>query len=371
MRPLRIMMVTIVMVLGLWLPTAVADEVADNSQTLTLEQAIDLALQNDNELKKAEREIDRTKELRDDAADEVSFTPVMGSSYDPDYELSWNNLLSADLTWQMSKKTLETTRDALVLKVCQSYWNVQGAQEKVNLQEKLEKQALLNLQNTRAGIQAGTVAPSQLVAAEGQWQQAKNNLLAAQHTLDDAYNAFNQLVGLDAGAKPVLTNKPVYEPLEIPNLDYEVEKVIENSPSTWLAQQRVTLQKWAADMIYFTGQYIPYKARQISVEQAELDAASAKDMMEQVTRNLYYSIRGLEESYQAAQEAVKMAEENLRVTRAKFDAGMATRAEVVAAEVSVEQAQQVLNDLTRQHAYLKLAFEKPWAASGGSSASSN
>ncbi|MBC7324281.1 MAG: TolC family protein, partial [Moorella sp. (in: Bacteria)] len=145
-----------------------------------------------------------------------------------------------------------------------------------------------------------------------------------------------------------------------------VRRVIEDSPSTWLAQQRVTLQKWAADMALFTGEYNPYKARQIAVDQAELDAASAEDLMEQVTRNLYYTTKSLEESYRAAEEDLKMARESLRIAEVKFDVGMATRAEVMAAEIAVAQAEQALNDLTRQHAYLKLAFEKPWAASGSS-----
>ncbi|WP_434075888.1 TolC family protein [Moorella naiadis (nom. illeg.)] len=91
----------------------------------------------------------------------------------PSYELNWNNLLSADLAWQMSKKSLEANRDALVLKTCKSYWDVQSAQEKVDVQRKLEQQALLNLQNVRAGLQAGTVPPSAIVAVEGQWNRLK------------------------------------------------------------------------------------------------------------------------------------------------------------------------------------------------------
>ncbi|MGI9862810.1 hypothetical protein SDD30_15640 [Moorella naiadis] len=110
---------------------------------------------------------------------------------------------------------------------------------------------------------------------------------------------------MDAGEKPILVDNPKYEPLEITNLNYEVEKVIENSPSIWLAQQKVTLQKWAADMMFFTGQYTPYQARQIAVDQAKLDAANASDLMKMVTRQLYYTTKSLEESYQAALEAEK------------------------------------------------------------------
>jgi len=135
----------------------------------------------------------------------------------------------------------------------------------------------------------------------------------------------------------------------------------------WLAEQKVTLAKWAADLMYFTGQYTPYKARQIAVEQAELDATSAKETIRTVTRGLYLKALTVEESYRAAQETLRSAQENLRVAKAKYDVGLATRADVVAAEVKVAQSAQSVADLARQHAYLKLAFEKPWAASGGGS----
>jgi outer membrane protein TolC len=349
---------------------ATADYEPPQGQVLTLQKAIDLALRYDKNLQKAAAEVERTKELREDAAKKIDFTPAPGSSYEPTTELNWNNLLSADLNWRMSKKNLEATRDALVLKVCQSYWNTQTAQEKVALQEKLEQQALLKLQNARAGAQAGTVSPSQVVLAESQWQQAKNNLEAARHDLEDAYVSLNQLIGLRSEERPLLTDNPAFEPLDVVDLEHEVARVVASSPSVWLAQQTVTLKEWAADMMFFTGQYNPYKARQIAVDQAELDAASAADLMELVTRNLYYAARGLEESYRAATEALQMAQENLRVVQVKYDAGMAIKADIQAAEVAVAQAEQAVNALKRQHAYVKLAFEKPWAASAGSGGTS-
>jgi outer membrane protein TolC len=344
----------------------------NNSEgTLTLQQAIEMGLNYDRGVKVAEAEVDRTWYIRDDAADKIDFYAVPGATnYSQEYQVSWNTLLNADLNWRMSKKTLETTRDTLALKICQSYWNVQTAEDKVHTQELIEQQALANLQNARAALLAGTVAPSDVIYAETQWQQAKSNLDAARHSLDDAYSALNQLIGLDPGARPRLVDMPEYEPLKVDNLETEVERIVSGSPSVWLAQQKVTIQEWAADMMMFTGQYSPYKAREIAVDQAELNAANTREIMKQVTRSIYYATMEIEKSYEAAKEGLRKAEENLRVAKAKYDAGTAIKTDVVAAEVAVAQAQQAINDLTRQHAYMKLAFQKPWAASGSGSGSS-
>ncbi|NPV29064.1 MAG: TolC family protein [Firmicutes bacterium] len=324
-----------------------------------------MALQNSKDVKKAQYEVERTEALREQASEALSFTPVEGETYDPEIEASWNRLLSADLNWQMSKKTLTSTTDALVLKVCKSYWDVQVAEMKLATMEKLTQQARINLQNTRNRLAYGAASPSSLSEAEMQWKQAQSNEVAARHNLEDAYNAFNQLVGLGSNERPRLTDKPAYEPLEVADLDYEVQRVIEESPSAWLAQQKVTLAKWAAEMMYFSGDYTPYEVRQIELNQTELDAASAVELLGNVTRSLYYQAKNLEEKYNAAQEALKTAQQKLRIAQVKFAVGMITRAELVAAEAEVIQAQETVEEILRNHAYLRMAFEKPWAASGG------
>ncbi|MBE3581913.1 MAG: TolC family protein [Thermoanaerobacteraceae bacterium] len=337
---------------------------------LSLDEAVKLAIEHDKSLKKAEAEIERTKALRDEAAENVQFTPVQGGysgPYGPQIEASWNRLLSADLSWRVSKKDYEAKVDALVLDVCKKYWDVQVAESKLLLQEKLKEQALINLQNARAGVAAGAVAPSMLVMAEAQYEQAVKNCEQARHALDDAYNALNQAIGFDITARPELTHEVKFEPLQVDSLEAAVSRVLEKAPTVWKARQNIDLKRWAADMMYFTGSYTPYEARQKELEQAELDYASVREIMARVTRTVYYQAKQVEEGYAAALEALKMAEEKLRVERTEFEAGMSTKADLVAAEVSVAQARQALDELVRNHAYLKLAFEKPWAMSAGGS----
>lgn len=344
-----------------------------NQVILTLQQAIDMGLENDQGVKSADLEIDRTKEIRDSAAKNIEFFPSLGSGYDysTQYQVSWNNLLTADLTWQMSKKEDEVTRDSLALQIVKSYWDVQNAEENLNIQQLIEKQALTYLQNAQVGYQTGAVSHSDVVNAETQWNQAKAAVDAAQKKLDGAYSAFNKLIGISQNERPILSDNPVYDPLVVNDLESEAESIADNSPSVWLAQQQVTIQKWAADMASFTGQYEPYQARKIGENQAELNANNVLELTKQAVRNLYYAIVYVEKSYDAAQEGLKHAQENLDVAKAKYNAGTAIQADVISAEVAVEQAQQQIDSLVRQHAYLKLAFEKPWAVSSSSSTSSS
>ncbi|ADI02710.1 TolC family protein [Syntrophothermus lipocalidus] len=327
---------------------------------LSLNRAIELALTQSESVKKAEKEVDRTEEWRNYRSDQLDYTPTEppGNAL---VEVAWAQLLSADLSWRMSKKSLTAEQDKVALDTCKKYFDVLATQDKVQSAEAALDSARKQLQVARALYNVGMGTQAALTAAEAQYQAAQATLNAAQNDLDKGYVLLNQLVGLWPEDRPVLTDKVDFKALEITNLDYEVEKVLESCPTVWLAQETVTMKKYLEDMTLYTGEYRPYQARKIEVEQAELDALTTKEMFERITRSLYYGVKNLEESYSGAQEAVRAAQENLKVVKAKYEVGLATSAEVAAAEKSLAEAQYTAYNLACQHAYMKLAFEKPWA----------
>ncbi len=354
-------LLVVLVALLLWgLPAAGAE--AASLESLTLDEAIALALQNAAEIRKAEAELERREVLREEAARALDFIPAAGSTYDADVEVKWRELLAADLNWQMSKKELEVARDALAVKVAQAYWNVQKAQKELELQEALEAQALLDLQKARAMHAAGTAARAEVTRAEIAYHQAQSSTVSARHALDEAYASFNRLVGLDASARPALPEEPVFAPLEVSDLEAEISRRVEESPSVWLAAQQVTLAEWDADMVFFKGDYTPYKARQLELEQARLDAARTREFLADSLRSLYYQVKELEEQYARGEKELERARQGLQEAEARKRAGTGTSVEVTAAAVEVARAEKNLADLVRQHAYLKLVFAKPWAA---------
>ncbi|NSW83086.1 MAG: TolC family protein [Syntrophothermus sp.] len=327
---------------------------------LSLNRAIELALTQSESVKKATKEVDRTEEWRNYRSDQLDYTPTEppGNAL---VEVAWAQLLSADLSWRMSKKSLTAEQDKVALDTCKKYFDVLAAQEKLKSAEASLSNARKQLQVARALYNVGMATQAALTAAEAQYQAAQATLNAAQNDLDKGYVLLNQLVGLWPEDRPVLTDKVDFKALQITNLDYEVEKVLESCPTVWLAQETVTMKKYLEDMTLYTGEYRPYQARKIEVEQAELDALTTKEMFERITRSLYYGVKNLEESYAGAEQGVRAAQENLKVVKAKYEVGLATSAEVAAAEKSLAEAQYTAYNLACQHAYMKLAFEKPWA----------
>lgn len=332
---------------------------------ISLKEAILMALRHSDSVKKAEKEIEKKEEWRNYLADQVDYVPLAppGSAL---VEVPWVKFLSADLEWRMSKRGLTAQEDAVVMDTCNKYWTILRAQKKLSAAEAALDTALLQLQSARASYQVGMQANIDLIRAEMQYQIVQSAFVTAQNDVNNAYIAFNQLVGLCPGDRPTLTDTVEYQPLEITDLEHEVARVLENAPDVWQAQEMVTMQKYLEDMMFYSGQYQPYQVRKIEVEQAELDAARTKKILEQTTRLLYYNIKNMEERYNEVKEGVKFAKENLRIKKLMFDVGMTTAAEVAAAEKALIDAESQAFELACMHTYMKLAFQKPWAAKADS-----
>ncbi|MDD4170363.1 MAG: TolC family protein [Desulfotomaculaceae bacterium] len=330
---------------------------------LTFQQAVESAKSNSNTLKNADYDIDRSKELRDTAADNVLYTPLEPSTTAA--ERAFTGLQQSDLNWRMVKRAYAAEEDRVVMQVYQSYNGLLQAIENVKLAEVQLKNEEWQRTVASASYRVGMLNKMGLVQAEAAVATAKSILEANRKALDDAYQKFNLLVGLWPEYRPVLVDNPRYKELEVNDLDYEVKKALEESPTVWLAQKKVDLAKSVLSIYNYADLSIePYQVKEIDLDKAEVSAEDANEQFRKLVRTLYYSVKQLEQQYLIAQESVKVAEEALRVIKVKYEVGMATMPEVLAAETAFEKAKKQQFDILCQHEVLTYAFQKPWAYAG-------
>lgn len=366
MRKIVIAIAVLIMT-TLWGSASWAKEPA--TPEIKLNEAIDMAVKNSKTLKDSALDIDKAKEEKENADDTLTYTPAVGGTAGPDVESAWYSLLSKDLSWQMSKKTYASAEDSLVLSVCEKYWNIQKSIEDVKAKEVSASAAELTFRRVQAMVRLGMtpteysgVSPEAVLAgAQAKVATAKSDLESARNQLSADYEALNLLLGLWPEDRPVLTDEINFEPLEIDNLEQEVQRAVEKSPKVWLAQEGVTLAKYSYELMWASGQYKSFAIRNAEKEQAELEAMTAKEGIETATRNFYYTVRNLEASMPAAEKGVAGAEEALRVAKLSYDLGMITREDLLKTEAALEAAKKSLIELKASHAYAKLAFQKPWA----------
>lgn len=360
-------LVALVIIWGLTFPGVAARAGETMSSGLTLDEAINMAVKHSIAAQKAELEIDRAESSYDKAEDKYDTVVEDVYSDDSEVDAAWAAVLQADLGWRKAKKNYDATLDGVALKACQLYWGILEAQEKAAAAEAAVKKAELELGKTRIVYDRGLVSKygssvtlggktvMSLDAAEKALLKAQGDLDAAKNGLETAYMQFDQMVGLSLTDRPALADDvEEFSPLAVDDLEAEVNRVLDESPSVWIAEQNA---EYTEDLTYWGA------AEDEEVDQAELDVKNAKDAVRLQVRNLYCTLQGLERSYALAEKNVAAAEADLRVKQALQRIGLATAAEVTDAEASLAEARLAFKQTAIQYAYNKRLFEKPWAAS--------
>ncbi|BCJ87759.1 stalk domain-containing protein [Effusibacillus dendaii] len=338
---------------------------ADSSNTnqLTYDAAVTMAMNSSYSLKNAAKDIERSKEVMDNVSDDVKWIPASGDNASA--AKLYSSFATSQTSYLMSKKSYEMAQDAIAYAVKQAYNGVFQAQEALNLAQIAYQNADQQNRITQAKFQQGMASTNDQLQAQNNFKNADTSLSAAKKAMDDAYQKLDKLLGLPVDARPSLVDVPQMTNSSI-DADVKVNQVINDSPNIWQAEQNVNLAQLRVDLYTFNDPSAdPYKAKEIDVEKAKLSVGQLKDQLEKTVRSLYNAIKQEEDQYKGLQSKLQAAEDNLRVAKVKYDNGTGIQADVVAAQLAVEQIKQQMLSLAAQHDNNLMAFDKPWAASGG------
>jgi len=319
---------------------------------LSLDQAISRALSYNETLERSELDVDYADELREDASS--AWHPKWYTTYEPGIETLYAALLSADYGYEAAEKSRELQEDLVVCKAQKGYYDVLEAIEKVSVKQSELAATEKDFNVSKAYFEVGMLSRVGYDQALVRFTQKRAELKEAENDLNNAYMVFNQLIGLDPEDRPVLTTLPEFEELEVENLSLEISGIVRENPAQWIAEEGADLKE---RIIGFSDDY---DKAEIESEQAEIDADKLREDTTKALYNIYYNIKNIEDSYQVSRESVRLAKESLRVTELRYELGMATKAEVIAAEAALAKAEQGVFVLACRHGLLKSAFEKPW-----------
>lgn len=346
---------------------AFAGDKAADLRELSLERAISLAIANSSELKEAKAEV-RAAEITRDKVWELN-NAVLMKTYIPGTDLHVSiptdqdpqgKVYATNFDWLAKQKSYEMKVDSVVLSVYQKYYGVLQALADLEAKELAAKQYQEQLSIAKLRLSVGLDSPVSLNSAEAQAAAASAALETAKKNLDKAYGELCELLGLPEGSRPKLTDAVNYEKLSIEgDAEAFISGIAESSPPVWIANEGVRLVKQTWGM----NQFASYDLDKANLEKAKANVEVTKEGMKKVARQIYYSVRDLEGKHDAALQQLRAAEELARVTRLQYELGMATRAQVTAAEAAVASAKSGLVTLQCNHDLLVKALYKPWAAS--------
>ncbi|MGI9952057.1 TolC family protein [Moorellaceae bacterium AZ2] len=339
-------------------------------ETLSLEEAVAMALSSSPDVRTAEDTVELKKLARDEAWDR--YVDVMGSTYLgdgmylslPAGQDPTPAYYKADYDLRAARKDYEVKVASVVAAVYQRYSAVVTAQRQVEAAGLNVAVKERELADAEARFKCGMESRINLVQKRSNLTAARSELAQAEDKLDKAYADLAELLGLPRGSKPALVSTMDFVPLEVEDVDREIDRIIEASPQVWKAEEAVRLQKRTYGMVNSND------VDEINLRMAERVVDVTKQELYLGLLQAYNNVKALEENYRALEQSLATAREGLRVARLKYDLGMSTRAEVLSLESSVASLEVQMENLKWQHAMAVKAFYEPWAWSGSSGGSS-
>jgi len=271
----------------------------------------------------------------------------------------------------------EKTKQQLIEDVTEAYFSILQAKDKVKLSEESVADMQSHLNNTQAFFQAGTVPKSDVLRAEVELAQNKQNLIKAQNSYNLAIAALNNLLGLDYQSEIVIKDTLTYNKVDV-KLDQCIQTALVKRPEIEQAKSKIK----AADegikvaksgrhpTISMSGSYgwsgteypppdddswsvtvaaelnlFDSNVTKASVAKAKANKAEAESAFKQTTDNItlevkqsFLNMREAEERIQTSLKAVEQAKEDLHIAEVRYAAGVGTNIEVMDAQVALTQA---------------------------------
>lgn len=393
------------------LPKTGAEIQITNNRALTLKEAIDIALQNNRDVRVARLTIARSQAAVSQAqaaqAVQIGLTgnlteqgsPVL---FDPQIASTTSSGTSAAAKLSATYNIFTADRDASNVRAAQeqvsfdrldlsrveqqvqsnvvtAYYDLQAADASVLINQSAIKDAARSLSDARLQEKAGTGTKFDILSAEVQLGTANQNLTSALGTQQTTRKKIAQLLSVDNNTEFTAADRVQ----ELGTWNYAIEDSVilayKNRPeiqqplvSRTIAEQRqIAAAAGDAPQVSLFGNYNLSKSLSTSVA-AQDDyrvglqlnwsfwdggAASAGASQQQVSREIaenqfttqrnqirydveraYYSLDTNKKNILTSTQALKQAEESLKLARLRFQAGVGTQTDVITAQTNLTTA---------------------------------
>jgi outer membrane protein len=293
---------------------------------------------------------------------------------------SWRGVVRAQRVKDAARSQLERTDQQIVFQVIDSYYSVLLGEKQLDVTEQALKTAQAILEQSKNRYENGIVVKSDLLSAQVRMATRQQELIGAQNDLAQAQAQLSVSMGLPAETEFNVTGTLAEKTLPAVSLEEAEKQALGTRPdlkqirSEELAQhQSVLIAKssfgprvsafgdWEADNPTFlaggggnnwlAGIEVQFdlfqggaKRAQLAHERAMQDkVAAAKDMASDAVRlevrRAYYQMDAAQRQLEVARAAISESQESLRINQNRYDSGLSTISDLLAAEEAARRSQ--------------------------------
>jgi outer membrane protein len=277
-----------------------------------------------------------------------------------------------------TEKDYYNTQQQLALDVTTAYYNVLKLKNTVRTTQESVDQMQSHVNDAQAFYEAGIVAKSDVLRAEVELAKVKQNSIIAQNSYKVALVTLNNTLGIDQNTELVLKSELTYNKVDLP-LDEYLAKALTQRPDIKKGQEQINAAKYSvkaakggklpnitlsgsrewdsgtpnnysekddwsvnvkASLNVFdnnlTNSYIRKAKAGLNLSEANMDLTQDKVVLE--VRKAYLNMGEAEERIQVAAKTVEKSEEDVKIAKVRYAAGVGTNTEVLDAQVAQTDA---------------------------------
>lgn len=334
---------------------------ADNN-TLTVEQAIEIATKNSIDLKNAYYELEQAKESRKQAGEEIQyFRPSgIGGGYEDLAQRSALKLYrSSEINLEMKKKMVDFKKEKISIDVRNAFDDIIKTQKSIELTKKIIDNERNNLNNAILRQKYGFLSKRDLETIQNSFKQLEKQKINLEISLSQAFNNFNLLLGITESQKYSLEKETIFEPLESFDLEAHIKKILQDDFYIWNQQQVITLAELDVSLYTYNANQEPYRNKELALYQEKNKLATLKLNLENSIRERYNQIVQLENQYLITRSKIEDVQKNIGVLQIQYELGMVTQSLVRNEEIQLLKLENELDELAIQHQQLKIYLMYP------------
>jgi len=334
-------------------------------ESQSMSRLYELAKENSEALKTAERNVDRYDVTQDNAQDNLGSTAPAstGNSAEDAARLAlYQNYYAQGIGLEMSKKTVVSTEEKIFNTLYSAVEKVLYETEKLEIAELNAEVSETTHKQNNLKFELGLISQLDVENSEVTLESAKRQFEIQKLTVENAWVDLNEMVGFESDKRYTFDYKMTMEKLEDRDVERHIDYVIKKSPDLWNLEQQISLAENSVRFYVFNSSSDPFDAEEIDVSLARINLKSAKDGYEESQRTMFNSIVTLEESDGLLAQKVIEAENAYKLASQNYEVGLATELNVKTATLALENAK--LNQLDNVKTYLSTIrlYEKPWIA---------
>lgn len=336
-----------------------AQPAAPAEMTVTLQQAVDLAVQNNPQVKLAG--VDRDKKAKaytiaKRTGDKLEYSDSR-STYSGKLAIYLNPKIT-ERQAQQAQQVYDITLNGVKVQAESAFYELIKAREKEQIAENALTRATeqLNIANTKYAV--GAVAKIEVIQNEAAQAAAQAALTSARTNSRQKMLELNQVLGLNMNTILNTTGTFEFTPEKF-ELQSLLDKAATESMSIITAQNNYDIAGWTYDFIvsYYTSNNDNARLAKEDVNAADIVLQQKKDDVVVTVNQAYSNYAALEEQYQYLLKTVELSKEAYRMQQLSYEVGMSTFEDVQKASDTLQTAEASLSECIYAYNTLKSSLK--------------